>query len=65
MTTLYAVTGGRCYHRRDTCDGLNGYHTSSGGWRDVPTIARATAAQRGLKPCGVCKPPPLLGVVPT
>lgn len=64
---LYAAPTGTRYHSDALCLGLNSFHMANGGTYEtggyVPTVTRAQAQRRGLTPCGVCKPPPLLTVV--
>lgn len=62
--TLYASPhGGRRYHAYPTCNGLNSTDLSMLYTQSVPAITRADAVRRGLTPCQVCKPSPLLAVV--
>lgn len=63
--TLYASPYGRRYHRFPDCNGLNATLVAECYSATIPTITRATANRRGLTPCAVCKPPPLLSVVPS
>lgn len=52
--------GGRRYHSDPLCTGLNATEMAQAGYADVPVVTRREAARRGLTPCQVCKPPPLL-----
>lgn len=61
--TLYAVQGGTRYHRSDFCEGLNAHAAAYGNGRPVPTVTRRQVVARGLTPCKVCLPPPMLTVV--
>lgn len=48
---------GRRYHRNEACTGLN----SVAWWGDtIVTVTRKEARERGLQPCAICKPAPLL-----
>lgn len=55
--------GGKRYHDSPHCVGLNSSAMSMLWSRDVPTVTRAEAERRGLTPCKVCQPPPLLRAV--
>lgn len=58
---LYAsARSGRRYHRYRECIGLNSTDLAGD---PIPAITHAEAARRGLTPCAVCSPPPLLTVV--
>lgn len=60
---LYATPFGKTYHRDALCTGLNAWYTANGHNATVPEVSRPVARRRGLKPCFVCGPPPLLRVV--
>lgn len=62
MTVYASPYGGRCYHSRPNCNGLNATALATWG-RDDWSLTRGEAKSRGLTPCRVCKPPPLLTVV--
>lgn len=63
--TLYASPyGGRRYHAYPTCGGLNSTELSMLYTQSVPAVTRADVVRRGLTPCRVCQPPPMLAVVP-
>lgn len=53
--------GGRRHHAMPHCNGLNSADAAM--LRDVPPITRTEAVRRGLEPCRLCKPPPLLTVI--
>lgn len=61
--TLYAVPNGKRYHDSMFCEGLNSWSVAWGTDVPPPIITMRRAVQRGLTPCGTCKPPPLLRVV--
>lgn len=52
--------GGRRYHSDPVCTGLNSTEIARAGYDVIPTITRVEARRRGLTPCQVCKPTPLL-----
>jgi hypothetical protein len=60
---LYATPRGTRYHRHYACVGLNSWATWNGIERLPPTVTQREAARRGLQPCKVCQPSPLLALV--
>lgn len=59
---LYASPyGGKKYHRTETCEGLNATCIAN-QITGVPPITRTEIRRRGLTPCAICKPPPMLSV---
>ncbi|CAI9417296.1 hypothetical protein [Nocardioides sp. T2.26MG-1] len=63
MTFYASPYGGRRYHGNPCCNGLNSTEMAQ-CMTGVPSITRADVVRRGLTPCRVCLPPPLLTAVP-
>lgn len=69
VVRLYATPSGKRYHRDLMCDGLNAWYCQADrswhGDQAPPTVTMAQARDRGLTPCSMCQPPPMLTVIST